>query len=37
LGNIKYGAAKENLKKLAESDEDSDVQRMAKEALAKIG
>lgn len=37
IGNIKYSGAKDTLKKLAETDEDPDVQKMAKEALAKIG
>lgn len=37
VGNIKYAAAKDLLKKIAESDEDPDVQRMAKDALTKIG
>jgi HEAT repeat protein len=37
IGNIKYSGAKDTLKKLAETDEDPDVQKTAKEALAKIG
>lgn len=37
LGKMKHAPAKDTLKKLAESDEDPDVQKMSKEALAKIG
>lgn len=37
LGKMKHTPAKDTLKKLSESDEDPDVQKMAKEALTKIG
>jgi HEAT repeat protein len=36
LGNIRYKGAVEKLKKLSESDEDTDVRNVAKEALKKI-